>query len=36
MQAAQLLINTGRSDKRVLKIILLKALMAHAIRRKVT
>jgi hypothetical protein len=36
MQAAQLLINIGRSDKSVLRIILSKVAMAHAIRRKVT
>jgi hypothetical protein len=36
MQAAQLLINTGRSGKRMLRIILLKVVMAHAIRREMT
>jgi hypothetical protein len=36
MQAAQLLIKTGRTDKSVLRIILSKVVMAHAISRKVT
>jgi len=36
MQAAQLLTKTVRSDKSVLRIILSKAVMANAVRRKVT
>jgi hypothetical protein len=36
MHAAQLVVNTGRSDESVLRIILSKVVMAHAVRRKVT
>jgi hypothetical protein len=36
MKAAQLLINKDRSNKSVLRIILSKVVMAHAVRRKVT
>jgi hypothetical protein len=33
MQAAQLLINAGRIDKRMLRLILSKVVMTHATRR---
>jgi hypothetical protein len=36
MQAMQLLIKTGRSDKSVLRIVLSKFVTTHAVRRKVT
>jgi hypothetical protein len=36
MQSTQLLIETGRSDRSVFRIILSKVVMEHAIRRKVT
>jgi hypothetical protein len=36
LQAGQLLIKTGRSDKNVIKIILSKFVKAHDIRIKVT
>jgi hypothetical protein len=36
MQGAKLLVNTGRSDISVLRIILSKVLMAYGARRKLT